>query len=134
MAIRRKAFDELSGFDESFFMYFEDADLCYRCGKAGWEVHFTPVATIVHAGGASTDRVREEMAAQLLQSTALFYERHSSRSNVVLMQIIVKCLMFAKWVGSKGCLTFTRDVEKCEILSDRIAACEKVLFAKSQYR
>ncbi len=72
LAIRREAFKAVGGFDESFFMYFEDADLCYRMKKAGWEIHFAPVTTIIHVGGASTDQVRTDMAVQLLHSTICF--------------------------------------------------------------
>ena len=130
MAIRRKAFDEVGGFEESFFMYFEDADLCYRLRKVGWEVHFAPVTTIVHVGGASTDHVLAHMAAQQLHSTALFYERHRSRLSVMVMRVIVKSLTLAKWLGSKVRLRFTRDVENYERISARITACEKVLFGE----
>jgi GT2 family glycosyltransferase len=57
LAIRRTAFDAVGGFDESYFMYFEDADLCYRLNAAGWKVHFVPITTVVHIGGASTSRI-----------------------------------------------------------------------------
>lgn len=132
LAIRREAFNAVGGFDESFFMYFEDADLCYRLGKVGWEVHFAPVTTIVHVGGASTERVRVDMAAHQLHSTGLFYQRHSSRLNVIVMSVIVKSLMLAKLVGGKILLVFTRDLEKIGVISDRIAACEKVVFVRSR--
>jgi GT2 family glycosyltransferase len=122
----------VGGFDESFFMYFEDADLCYRLGKVGWEVHFAPVTTIVHVGGASTEQSRADMAVQLLESTKLFYERHSSPIGIAVMKAIVTSLMLAKWVGGKVRLAFTRDAEKCGAISERIAVCEKVLFGNSQ--
>lgn len=47
IAIRGEAFEAVGGFDESFFMYFEDADLSYRLKAAGWQVHFAPVTTVV---------------------------------------------------------------------------------------
>src|SRR5262249_11131009 len=53
LAIRRSAFDQVGGFDESFFLYAEEVDLCYRLKAAGWEVHFAPVTDVVHVGGAS---------------------------------------------------------------------------------
>ena len=128
LAMRREAFEAVGGFDESFFMYFEDADLCYRMKKAGWEIHFTPVTTIIHVGGASTDQLRTDMAVQLLHSTDLFYQRHSSRWSIGIMSIMVKILMLAKWIGGTLRLTFIRDVNRRRKISEDRAAWQKVLF------
>jgi len=54
--IRRAAWDEVRGFDESYFMYAEDMDLCWRARNAGWTVVYEPAARIAHVQGASTDR------------------------------------------------------------------------------
>lgn len=52
--VRRTAFDSLGGFDPGFFMYFEDVDLGYRLGRAGFRNVYEPVATVVHSGAHST--------------------------------------------------------------------------------
>lgn len=54
LLVRRRAFEEIGGFDEGFFMYFEDVDLGYRMSRAGWRNRFTPHAEITHTGGHST--------------------------------------------------------------------------------
>ncbi len=51
--IGREAFAELGGFDERYFMYFEDADLCRRALAVGWPVLYAPDALVDHIGGAS---------------------------------------------------------------------------------
>ena len=56
LLLRREAFASVGGFDERFFMYFEDTDLCERLAKAGWEVVYAPSATVVHHGGHATTR------------------------------------------------------------------------------
>ena len=56
MLARRSAFDELGGFDEAYFMYLEDVDLCWRARRAGWRVAYQPGARVVHAQGVSTDQ------------------------------------------------------------------------------
>ena len=53
-AIGREAFWELAGFDERFFMYFEDADLCRRATAAGMPIRYVPSAVVTHIGGASS--------------------------------------------------------------------------------
>lgn len=52
--VRRRAFEALGGFDEGYFMYFEDVDLGFRLGRAGWRNRYTPTARVVHTGAHST--------------------------------------------------------------------------------
>jgi len=54
MLFRASAFQELKGFDEDFFLYFEDADLCWRMNQDQWKCLFVPQAKIRHIGTAST--------------------------------------------------------------------------------
>ena len=53
---RRRALEELGGFDESYFMYAEDIDLCWRARRAGWGVAYVPDAVVTHLQGVSTAR------------------------------------------------------------------------------
>lgn len=48
MLIRRQALATIGTFDERFFMYYEDVDLCRRAREAQWEIHYAPVARFVH--------------------------------------------------------------------------------------
>ncbi|HEV7741956.1 MAG TPA: glycosyltransferase family 2 protein [Pseudolysinimonas sp.] len=61
LLVRRTAFDDIGGFDERYFMYFEDVDLGYRLGKAGWRNLFEPAARVLHSGGKSTASLRPQM-------------------------------------------------------------------------
>jgi N-acetylglucosaminyl-diphospho-decaprenol L-rhamnosyltransferase len=53
---RRRALQELGGFDEAYFMYAEDTDLCWRARLAGWGVAYAPDAVVTHRHGVSTAR------------------------------------------------------------------------------
>jgi len=53
MLVRREAVAEVGPLDESFFLFSEEVDWCYRFEQAGWKVFFTPEAEVVHVGGAS---------------------------------------------------------------------------------
>jgi len=54
--VRRRAFEEVGGFDERYFMYVEDVDLCWRLRQAGWEVRYEPAAEVIHEQGRSASR------------------------------------------------------------------------------
>jgi N-acetylglucosaminyl-diphospho-decaprenol L-rhamnosyltransferase len=55
LLVRRSAFEQIGGFDTGFFMYFEDVDLGYRLGKAGFRNVYEPTARVTHSGGHSTE-------------------------------------------------------------------------------
>ncbi|MFJ3391453.1 glycosyltransferase family 2 protein [Leifsonia aquatica] len=61
LLVRRSAFDRLEGFDEGYFMYFEDVDLGYRIGKAGYRNRYEPGASVIHVGGLSTQSESRKM-------------------------------------------------------------------------
>ena len=54
--VRRAVWEAIGGFDERYFMYAEDVDLCWRARRAGWSVVYEPAARVIHVQGASTDR------------------------------------------------------------------------------
>ena len=55
IAVRRTAFEEVRGFDESFFMFMEDVDLCWRLAAHGWKVGYVPTARVTHVEGVSRE-------------------------------------------------------------------------------
>ena len=96
LALRRRAFDAVSGFDEEYFMYSEEVDLCYRLSRAGWETHFTPRTRVVHVEGASTSTRREEMSAKLFDSLDHFYRKHWSAGRRFRLRIVVVIVMLQR--------------------------------------
>ena len=71
-AVRRRAWEELGGFDEAYFMYAEDMDLCWRARQAGWDVVYDPSATVTHLQGVSTRRRPYAMLAAHHRSALRF--------------------------------------------------------------
>ena len=59
--IRADAWRSVGGFDESFFMYFEDVDLCVRLEDAGWRLAYEPRAVVRHAGGVARRTVDQDL-------------------------------------------------------------------------
>ncbi len=77
LLIRRGLWDQLGGFDERFFMYGEDADLCLRAAQLGHKCLICPDATIIHYGGAS-EKARSGKMVQLFTAKARLFTRHWS--------------------------------------------------------
>ncbi len=101
LAIRKEAFDAVKGFDTSFFMYSEEVDLAYSMEKAGWEVHFAPVATLTHYGGASTEAYRAAMMARLFASMHHFYAKHYGAGWQRQLKVIMTYLMVRNLVRDR---------------------------------
>lgn len=76
LLLRREAVDEVGGFDESFFMFSEETDLCFRMHRAGWRVEFFPGAEFVHVGGASTKPEWGRMFREQLRGHLRFLAKH----------------------------------------------------------
>jgi GT2 family glycosyltransferase len=93
LAIRRTAFDVVGGFDESYFMYFEEVDLCYRLNQVGWQTHYVPKALVKHVGGASTKSHRASMLQQLYKSLCHFYQQYYSGGQKFQLRLILTYLM-----------------------------------------
>jgi GT2 family glycosyltransferase len=127
MAIRRKAFDEVNGFDETFFMYYEESDLCLRLAQRGWEVRFTPVASFVHQGGASTAKVRTEMAVEQFVSLMRFARRHYNRFHCVALQGLWKAILFFRLLRDRRRLAgIGNEAQRQRLMAD-VAAWRRAL-------
>ncbi|MBM3296058.1 MAG: glycosyltransferase, partial [Candidatus Aminicenantes bacterium] len=76
---RRRALERSGGFDEDFFLYFEDIDLCRRIRKAGFRAVFFPGARVFHAGGASASAAPLRNRLEYRRSQLHYYRKHASR-------------------------------------------------------
>jgi N-acetylglucosaminyl-diphospho-decaprenol L-rhamnosyltransferase len=75
---RRDALEQLGGFDEAYFMYNEDMDLCWRAHQAGWGVGYTGAASVTHVQGVSTARHPYKMMVAHHRSALRFTARTTS--------------------------------------------------------
>lgn len=66
-------------FDEAYFMYVEEIDLCWRLKRGGWKLRYLPELTVLHHAGASTRQRRPAMQAQLFHSRRIFNRRYRGR-------------------------------------------------------
>lgn len=75
MAIRREALEQLGGFDEKYYMYVEDVDLCWRMWQAGWSVGFVPGTEVCHHIGMSSRAVPARMVLHHHGSMLRFHRK-----------------------------------------------------------
>jgi len=77
MMIRRDLLNELGGFDEDYFMYFEETDFCVRARRRGTRVHHAPIGEFVHEAGGTSKSVRLRTFLDFRRSQILFHRKHS---------------------------------------------------------
>jgi N-acetylglucosaminyl-diphospho-decaprenol L-rhamnosyltransferase len=86
--VRGLAYDSVGGFDEKFFMYVEDLDLCWRLRRAGWRVRYEPSAHVVHLGGLSAARHPYKMLFAHHVSTWRFAYKSLNGSQRALLPLV----------------------------------------------
>lgn len=89
LLLRRRAFEEVGGFDESYFMYAEDVDLCWRLARAGWRAAYVPAAEVTHAQGISTGAHPYRMILAHHRSLLRFAVRSSPGWRKALLPLVV---------------------------------------------
>lgn len=78
MMVRRDVFESLGGFDERFFMYWEDSDFCLRALQAGWKTMYEPRAEVVHLTGRASHHAPLRSLVAFHQSVFHHYWKHGS--------------------------------------------------------
>jgi N-acetylglucosaminyl-diphospho-decaprenol L-rhamnosyltransferase len=127
LAIRRAAFEQIGGFDEAFFMYAEEIDLCYRMQRRGWKIHYAPVADVVHFGGASTSRYRSAMRVQFYASIARFYHLYRGPAELRTMRTIVQARALVRLVGTLARVPIARLTGNRDRVAEDLQACRELV-------
>jgi GT2 family glycosyltransferase len=101
MMMKREAYEKTGGFDEDFFMYGEDLDLCYRIQKEGYKVFYVHSAQIIHYKGESTKRSNIDDTKLFYDAMHLFVKKHFSASFIVEI-ILQTAIIFRKFFAFLG--------------------------------
>ena len=78
LCVRRETLDEIGTWDESFFMYCEDVDLCFRMNRSGWERWYVPQSQITHRIGASSDWIQGTTIRRHHAAMLRYFVKHNS--------------------------------------------------------
>lgn len=95
MLMPRKVLDEVGLFDEDYFMYGEDIDLCYRIKEAGYKVVYYPEGHIIHYKGGSSKKRRTKVIYDFHHAMWIFYRKHYYKKYNFGITILV-------WLGIWG--------------------------------
>jgi GT2 family glycosyltransferase len=74
--VRREAFDAVGGMDDNFFMYWEDADFCFRVKRAGWQTIYNPQVEVLHLTGRSSAYARRKSLIAFHHSAYRYFRKH----------------------------------------------------------
>jgi hypothetical protein len=81
MMLRAAMLEQIGQFDERFFLYFEETDLCRRAARAGWSCWYVPASRVVHIGSASTGmKTRRRMPAYWYDSRRHYFIMNHGRA------------------------------------------------------
>jgi GT2 family glycosyltransferase len=86
--IRRSVFETLAGFDERFFVYFEEVDLALRARQAGWDSVYLADASVYHKGGGTSEAVKDLRLFYSLRSRLQFGRKHYAWPEQLLLWTI----------------------------------------------
>ena len=121
MLVRRDLFLSLGGFDERFFMYCEDMDLCKRIQEAGYRLRYLAEPSAIHGWGKSAEQVPERMLCESYKSRILYFDKHfplwggSMARWIALRELEIRRLLYL--------LAARLSSQRGEALRDRASAC-----------
>ena len=99
MMVERKAFESVGGMDEQFFLYWEDADLCFRLKRAGWMTVYNPVPGITHLTSRSSVLARKQSLIAFHRSAYRYFRKHGgrlARGAAPLVFLVLQARLFLK--------------------------------------
>jgi GT2 family glycosyltransferase len=128
MMMKRGAYEKTGGFDQDFFMYGEDLDLCYRIQKEGYKVFYVHSAQIIHYKGESTKRSNIDDTKLFYDAMHLFVKKHFSASFIVEI-ILQTAIIFRKFFAFLG----KRKLIIMSLVFDLIIFDFSLLFAEKSY-
>lgn len=85
--VRKEVFEDLNGFDEDFFIYFEEVDFSYRAKKIGWNSYYYSKSQCFHLGGGTTKQISDLRLFFFLRSRLKYFDKHFSK----LKSLIIFC-------------------------------------------
>jgi len=100
MFLPTELFRSLAGFDERFFMFGEDLDICYRVKQAGYEIHYLPQTQIIHYKGESVKTAPFDSLNAFYNAMILFSEKHFSVGQSLFVKLGIRLGIGFRKIGA----------------------------------
>jgi GT2 family glycosyltransferase len=85
--LRRDLYEKLKGYDDDFFVYYEDLDLAYRGYKLGYKNYYLADAQVYHKGGGTSENIKAARLSYILHSKLIYSKKHFSKFSYFLVFI-----------------------------------------------
>ena len=89
MFMRKEALDQIGLLDETFFMYGEDIDLCYRIKHGGWKIIYYGKSKITHLKGASSKKQKSKLIYEFYRAMYIYYKKHHADESFFIVNWVV---------------------------------------------
>ena len=109
LLLRRTVIDHIGLFDEQFFMYTEEVDLCYRLHQAGWKSYFLPDVEATHLWGGSAQRVPHQTFLRLFRSRVQFFRKHYGAHVTAQYKAVLTLAGLMRVIGAPVLFALRRD-------------------------
>ena len=131
MLLKKSIYIEIGGFDESFFMYFEDDDFCYRIARLGYQNYYAPTTTCIHFKGESTLRDKQ-FQMRFQAGINQFYQKHFPNTPFFRLWLRLSSTIFSLIKRfAKPPKPFTEEDSKRSILISRDTKLQGALQAQT---
>lgn len=110
--VRRSILDNVGGWNDDYFMYMEEVDLCFRVKKLGWQIWYLPDWSIVHLGGASCSS--EYSVLSEYKGIKIFYKKYFPAWQLPVLRLLLKVgalgrmVLFGILEGEKSFTTYAK--------------------------
>ena len=126
---RRGDFLELGGFDEDFFMYAEDLDLCRRFSRAGWDIAQVTAARVIHIGGGTYVGSRMVFFNSLRSSDTMLVKNSDGAASLTVKRLIVMAGLSLRWAAYR----LSRNPHESGELAARLAEGLRAFFSRELF-
>jgi N-acetylglucosaminyl-diphospho-decaprenol L-rhamnosyltransferase len=120
LMVRKSAIEDVGPLDEGFWMYWEDADLCYRLKQQGWQVYCLPSAVVVHHESKSVaPKASSRSIIEFHKSVYRFYRKHYIKSPLEFMNILALVGLTARSLLLVGLQMVRKNLEAWKVYTYR---------------